>query len=78
MNKTFEKVLTTNGSNVYFTENYLKNHPKIQNKILQQKKRFIKQNLLKKGPNSSQDLSITQECQDLPIFYKENKKRISE
>jgi hypothetical protein len=73
MNKTFEKVLTTNGSNVY-----LKNHPKIQNKILQQKKRFIKQNLLKKGPNSSQDLSITQECQDLPIFYKENKKRISE
>jgi hypothetical protein len=73
MNKTFEKVLTTNGSNVY-----LKNHPKIQNKILQQKKRFIKQNLLKKGPNSSQDLSIKQECQDLPIFYKENKKRISE
>ena len=73
MNKTFEKVLTTKGSNVY-----LKNHPKIQNKILQQKKRFIKQNLLKKGPNSSQDLSITQECQDLPIFYKENKKRISE
>ena len=73
MNKTFEKVLTTNGSNVY-----LKNHPKIQNKILQQKKRFIKQNLLKKGPNSSQDLSSNQECQDLQIFYKDNKKRISE
>ncbi len=42
MNKTFQKVLSTNEPN---QNTYLKNHAKIRTKILQQKKAFKRNNL---------------------------------